>query len=477
MTAGSVQASVGTGTALPDTDRDDAAVTASPLVFAAGRGLAALLYALLYNFIYEVYLFPLFEYFGFRNYEDSWIVLTLGAAAVVLASMALPGRIKLPSDFCSWMIFVLIYVPATVTIAKSGTLRAGGAEFLIASLCLSQVLLSSIPRFLHFRQIYFPSLRGVANPSGLSIVSLLISLILTIRFFGVMNFAGFDDIYIQRENASVGEAGFIFGYLVLWQTYAVAPLLIAASFYSGRRIFLMPAFVGLVVVYMITAAKVALFIYLTTFLVYLLSRWQGFRRPTMFMLIAVIPLALSAIVFLLLGSRLEGPLMIGTSVIIMRGVAVQGMLTNLYAEFFATHPYTYYSHVNIISLIIDYPYADPLSTELSYFLIGHGNAGANASFWATDGIAAGGSLGVVAIGIVAGIIFSVVNACMRNVDSVFVALSLTPFVMALANVSMFTSILSAGGFMVFLLAAPLYARLREEGVHAAVQPREPGRSS
>ncbi len=434
----------------------------APTIFPAfGRAIAALTYALLYNFVYEVYLFPQFEYFGFRNYEDSLFVISLGIGAVVLAAMGLPGKIRVASDFCSWSIFILIYVPAIITIAKSGTLRDNGAEILIASLLASQLLLSTIPRFFRIREMALPSLRGIASPSFLSTVCLIFSAVLVARFYGIMSLAGFDDIYIQRENASIGEAGFIFGYIVLWQTYALAPLLIAAAFYSGNRFYLIPPVISLVVIYLITAAKITIFIYAIIFFVYVLSRLGAFRRPTMLMLIAVGPLAIGALLFLLLGSVLEGPLMIGTSVIIMRGIAVQGMLTNLYAEFFVNNPYTFFSHINIVSYFVDYPYEEPLSVELSYYLIGNGNAGANSSFWSTDGIAAGGSLGVVIIGIVVGLIFVVMNSLMRGVDIVFASLSLMPFVMALANVSVFTTLLSAGGLIVFLLAAPLFDRLRE----------------
>ena len=446
----------------PSEQSQDVDDGASVVVFAIGRGFAALVYALLYNFIYEVYLFPLFEYFGFRNYESNGLVIIFGVSTVVLAAMALPKRITLPSDFCSWMIFVLIYVPAVITISKSGTLPGNGAEVLIGSLFISQLLISTIPRMLTLREIYFPALRDIANPVGLSTVSVLISVILTARFYGVMDLAGFDEIYIQRENASVGESNFVFRYLVLWQTYAIAPLLIAVSFYTRRKIYLAPPILGLVVIYLITAAKATLFIYATIFFVYLLNRWGAFRRPSLLMSIAIVPLALAAVVFWLLGSRLEGPLMIGTSVIIMRGIAVQGMLANLYAEFFTTNPYTYFSHVNIVGLLIEYPYAEPLSTELSYFLIGNADAGANSSFWATDGIASAGSLGVVLIGLFVGVVFSAINAFMRDVDPAFAALLLTPFVMALANVSIFTTILSAGAFIVFLLGAPLFSRLREQ---------------
>lgn len=435
---------------------------ASPVLAAGWRIIFALVYALLYNFIYEIYLFPLFEYFGFRNYESRWTVIGLGIAAVCLGSAVLPRKISLPSDFCSWMLFVLIYVPSVVTISKSGTLKEGHVEALIVCLCVSQITLTLIPRVIKFQEIYLGGLRAIANPIGLSVVSIIVSLVLTARFYGVMSLAGFDEIYIQRETAAVGDAGLIFGYLILWQTYALAPLLIAAAFYTRRKIYLLPPLLGLTVIYLITAAKIALFIYVTIFFVYLLNRWGGFRRASMFMLIAIIPLALAAIIFVMLGSRLEGPLMVGTSVIIMRGIAVQGMLTNLYAEFFSFHPFTYFSHVNVIGLIVDYPYEAPLSTELSYYLIGHGNAGANASFWATDGIAAAGNIGVVLIGIIAGLLFAVVNAFMVRVDTVFSALALSPFVMALANVSMFTSLLSAGGFIVFLLAAPLYDRLHQD---------------
>lgn len=434
----------------------------APSLRAATRATAALLYAFLYNFVYEIYLFPQFEYFGFRNYENNRLIISAGFAAVPLAAVVLPGRIRQASDLCSWLIFVIIYTPAVITVSKSGTLHANGSEILILSLFLSQVLLSAIPRIVQLRDVSFPELRSLANPLALSGLCLLISAILILRFAGVMSLAGFDEIYIQRENASVGEAGALFGYLILWQTYAISPLLIGAAFYSNRKIYLIPPIIALLVIYMITAAKITIFIYATIFALYVLIRWGALQKPSMLMLIGIAPLTIASLIFLLMGSQLEGTLMIGVSAIIMRGIAVQGMLTNLYAEFFASNPYTYYSHLNIISKIIEYPYSGPLGTELSFYLTGHGHAGANASFWATDGIAAGGSIGVVFIGLVVGFIFVAMNAFTRRADTAFVALVMTPFVMALANVSIFTALLSGGGIFVFLLASPLYERLREQ---------------
>jgi len=102
-----------------------------------------------------------------------------------------------------------------------------------------------------------------------------------------------------------------------------------------------------------------------------------------------------------------------------------------------------------VGLFVHYPYQMTLGEVIGYDLV-TSDLDANASFYATDGYAALGAVGVVLIGPIFGLFLSVANAMtassLRMACAAFV-----PFVMIVSNSSLFTSLLSGGGFLLLLL--------------------------
>jgi hypothetical protein len=121
----------------------------------------------------------------------------------------------------------------------------------------------------------------------------------------------------------------------------------------------------------------------------------------------------------------------------------------MYINFFQSHPLTYYSHINVVSVFVHYPYQMSLGQVVGFDLVAD-DLNANANIYATDGYAALGAVGVVLIGAILGLFLSVANAMtarsLRMACAAFV-----PFVMIVSNSSLFTSLLSGGGFLLLLL--------------------------
>ena len=80
------------------------------------------------------------------------------------------------------------------------------------------------------------------------------------------------------------------------------------------------------------------------------------------------------------------------------------------------------------------------------------NANANANFWATDGVAAQGIIGIVIITVIMFLFLLWINSLFKNRQSIFYILVFTGEIFSLLNVSFFTTLLSSGLlFLVFIL--------------------------
>ncbi|MGE0458959.1 MAG: hypothetical protein AB7O56_12235, partial [Bauldia sp.] len=135
----------------------------------------------------------------------------------------------------------------------------------------------------------------------------------------------------------------------------------------------------------------------------------------------------------------------------MRTLGIQGAMAGVYADFFTANPHTYWSHVNFVATLINYPYTLPLGYVIGTHLVGGAGFNANASFWVTDGIAAFGYAGIVLIGGVFGFLLAIANRLVPADRLVFGALLAIPFVMFLANTSLFTSLITGGGLLIAIL--------------------------
>ena len=141
------------------------------------------------------------------------------------------------------------------------------------------------------------------------------------------------------------------------------------------------------------------------------------------------------------------------SVLLARTVANGGMLTYWYFQFFQDHPYTYYSHINIVNAITHtYPYDDSLGNVVggNFWAV---KMNANANLWATDGIAAAGVMGILFVNLILSYVLYILNYATANNNKLFVILLFLPFISMFLNTSIFTSLLSGGVFLsvLFLL--------------------------
>src|SRR5207253_8022098 len=104
-----------------------------------------------------------------------------------------------------------------------------------------------------------------------------------------------------------------------------------------------------------------------------------------------------------------------------RTLSMGGLVTAQYYHFFLHNPYTYWSHLKIVSSFVHYPYHYGIGQEIGIAYSGSIDLNATAHFYATDGIAAAGLTGILVIGAVSGVLFWVLDCVAQNCDIEFAA--------------------------------------------------------
>jgi len=434
-------------------------------------GLFLLLYIFLFSYFYEHNVYPKWEYFGFRLSENNDELYFLGVACSLFGFLFLPTRAKAASDYVHWLLYTLSFVPIQITIGLSNSLNTGVAAYQL-SLLISFILSVTISKAAYGIRWVPPNAqttsrrrktlrKGTYTRLFIAFI-VLIQVILVVRFHSIMRFSGIEDIYTQRASASEFGIGALFGYLILWSTYLFAPLLLAIGLHIGRKDFILLSFAVLSTIFMITASKSTFVVFSFILLVHLFNKINFPRRMHLLFLIPVLSISIAITVNLSTDSSFGYVASYLIDQIVLRGIAIQAMIFNLYLEFFSNNPLTYYSHITGISALVDYPYDLPVGRVISEYQFGHPNANANSGVWATDGVAAAGPIGVLLVGILLGGFLGLANRITRSVNDKFLSLTLVPLAMLLTNVSMFTALASGGGFVLVLLIKRLWRDISPE---------------
>jgi len=105
----------------------------------------------------------------------------------------------------------------------------------------------------------------------------------------------------------------------------------------------------------------------------------------------------------------------------------------------------------INALLGSYPYGDmPISRVLGQYYWTE-DMNANANFWATDGIAAMGLVGVFLISLVFCLFLIFLNSITKEYNKIFLILLFYPFLSTLLNTSLFQTMWSGGGLFIIIL--------------------------
>lgn len=407
------------------------------------RVLAVVFFAIGYHAIYIGYLNPVFDYAYYRLEHRAWIQWIFVYVVVLLPSVWQKGENNVVANGVS-LIYILLYVPALITMCAMWIKPF--SEFIILALALM------VGQFII--QFAVPGHKGVIKSKIITkhippVVKLAVA-IFTVVSLGIfvvenqshMKLVGFADVYDLRF-ASRDASSSLAGYLSMWLLGVSVPFYL--SLFVQRKHWL-PLFVSVIisiVLYMGNGAKSALLMPIQAFVVGLLVA-KG-RNSTQFL-----GASLGLVMWILYALDVEW-LNIFKSLVIMRLLSTGGWTLTTYYEYFSLHGWTFYTHVGPIGSLFGKVYLTELGQLIGIDYFSSDEANFNANFWATDGVAACGILGVILVSFLLAYVLWVISKLSRGLDQRATAVMLSGFWLSILNGSFFTSMLSGGGVLVMAI--------------------------
>lgn len=257
-------------------------------------------------------------------------------------------------------------------------------------------------------------------------------------------FASFSEMYRLRAELAFPAT---MRYAIGMTSNALLPFAYAGLILRGRFLQAGIALLLMLLLYPITLSKLALFAPLWLLFLALLCRTFEARSAVILSLllptsvgVATLFLAKADIIPIEWAAQYFG--LVNTRMIAMPSVALE-----VYNNFFSTRPLTLFCQINVLKLVIDCPYNEPLSILMKVY-----DQGAfNASLFATEGIASVGLWLAPLSAFGCGLVIALGNRLSSGLPPQFILLSGGILPQILLNVPLSTTLLTNGAGILFLL--------------------------
>lgn len=411
--------------------------------------LTAIAYILLFGRVYEDCLYGKFDYYGFKLENTDFDAKVITYFLAFLPILFFRPQNRKASDFVSIIIYVMIYVPSLISLQCYYVDYSFSVKYQLTYLigmCLFFVASRS-----HNSKAFFSTPSCYVRPKQIIVISVIIALITIVVFKGNIKLVSFEDVYGLRETGGqISQSIPLFPYLYQWMSTVFSPALIALGCYKKNKKQVVGGFALALLFYMTCGMKSTLFIPILSYLLYKSLDKDDNNIIKVFPWLTI-GLAIPYIVYLFFKSQLA-EILVG--LIIMRTYGIAAYMTPLYIDVFQKYPYTYYSHIRIVDAIFGmYPFSTyALGTEVNqaYGTVDP-EANMNANFLVTDGIAAGGIIGVLIISLFFYFFLIFLNRLTNRFRYCFVVSLMTGAVISLTNNSLFTTLLTCGFLVVILI--------------------------
>lgn len=415
-------------------------------------------FILLFRELFEECLVSVYGFMGYRIENNSstaiWITNVLIVIPILFYS-ALP-RI---SDVFAIVCYVMIYVPTLIGLQYYYSDYSFVIAYQIAYM-IGMILffLAGRNRVSHglFKKDF-----GRISKSLYVVGGCVLMLLFIAAFHGNMRLVSFSNVYDLRSESSEVQSPIPFmGYFSMWMANAFSPLLIALGLEKKNNKYIVLGFLMSLVYYMATGMKASVFIPILSFVFF-----KTFRESPSQKMKYMYPVLISGLILVYIVFRFfygESTKML-VGLLMMRTYGIATLETPMYIDVFQSYPYTYYCHVGIINKIFGlYPFDNPsIGHAISEAYGGYDTeSNANANFMVTDGIAAGGIIGIIIISIFAYFLFSYLNKLSNNYKFNFILATLTGIIIGFTNMSIFTTIISAGLFILMFFFR--YTRIQKK---------------
>lgn len=420
--------------------------------FRLSLAIAVVLYAWIMEYAYVNFIATKFGYLKYYYEDPNRILMSIGLCFHVIAGWTLKRRWQRPSDVVAWLTFGFVVLPIGIVPFFSGAISEHEAFIWSIGVAMALVVMNkmwSVPT-LSVVPIHF-------GGSGLLWSFLIGVSILTYGMMATTVGLSLDvhslfNVYDARDDykASLAGSSALLGYLVSNQGNVVNPLLMALGAKKRNFALIGLGIVGQLLIYSLTGFK-------TVFLSVPVAIGLGWFLSTraqprsLFYMHTINAVSLLSI---LIDSVKDISIV---QIVVNRLLVTSGYLMAIYADYYTDAPKHMWSY-SFLSKFVETPYNEPPAAHLGIVYFNIDNLVVNANLFA-DGFA---NLGVGGILIEAFVLVAAVlllNSAARGVPLSVVAGTLLLPVIALANGSPITALLSYGLLM--------------SGVVFALYPRDP----
>lgn len=410
-----------------------------------------------YQWVYIHWLYINFSYLGYDYNPRSIGYMLLAWMLSALPSLWMPLTLARPSQLIYWVLYLTVFIPSMFVPLFAGINPPTEVAKLMLTLFVGFAI-TGISYRLPLLKLRSPRLPKSLFWYGFILVTSIFTVSLIVGFWGHLHIVSFSDIYDVRNEADTVMEGTLLNYPLLLLSCAINPFLMGWGLYHRRASLFVTGMLGQVLVYSCFGTKasvLAVLFVLGFYLLFRVGRIPFALKLTWALVALFVVLSLS---FILAGDE-PGLILTATlTLVFMRTFALPGLLTAEYYYFFQHNPLTYYSHLKGISSIITYPYNHYLGTEIGYYFYGILND-TTAHLWAMDGLAALGLPGILLVSAFCTFVFWMLDSFAQKHDPRLAALVITYTAYNMANLSMFTTLLSRGFGLLMVI---LYLMPREE---------------
>lgn len=442
----SIGAMTGTLTATIDREQTMGKHLSQPfhrLVIATAYGVIMLL---IYD---QLSVFWTYLGFSYRPLRPVAVVLTILFAALPAALLSSTPRSLVP--FAAWLLYFTLFMPAMIIPQFQGWLAPSQSVPLFVTTWASTILFIVLARSIR-RPISLPRTSVRVFWPAIMIALVTFNLAIIIVFGRSLKLVGFEDVYEQRFASQFGLGGVAIIYVLSNLASAFNPFLIATGIAQKNYWRVLLGIFGQVLVYAAIAGKIVLFSIVVVAATFLVFDRSGRLRPIR-LAVGMLSVALLGLPLMAIYNPNGGQLMHFIDLLYLRTLYMPGVTTGAYFDFFSQYPITYFSHSLLGRFLIEYPYGNISVGEIVGSYIVPGSAiNYNANFIASDGITGLGIIGIPVVVVLAVLVLRTIEKIVGRVDRRVVCASFMPFLMLLADGSLFTALVTGGGAaLTFLL--------------------------
>jgi hypothetical protein len=427
-------------------------------------------YVALFQWMYEYYLYPTWDYFGFHYYPPPTIYLALAWILSVTPALWMPMRLTRPSQLAYWVLYITVFIPSMFVPFYVGLDTPEEISLLLLTLFAGFATMGACYRL--------PLLRlrpaGIRNPvfwKWFGGITAALALWMIFVFRHNLQILSFNDIYDLRDIQNDISEGTLLNYAFMLLTGAFNPFLMGCGLFFRRKWLFLAGVLGQLLVYSVggTKGSILSIAFISGFYVLFRIGRQPFALKLVFGTLTLVGgLCMSYV----LAGYDPVPLQlhwVALFVVLMRTFSSNGLMTAWYYNFFQSNPHTFYSHVRGVNWFVHFPYERTAALEIGSVYMGGNDADPTAHFWAIDGIGALGLPGVLLISAFCALVFWALDSAAQRHDPRLAALVTCYAAYNIANISIFTSLYS-GGLAILILAlylmpAETIAHLKEPGTN------------